>query len=80
MKKMIPLRIVALCSNLAFLIYAVSLHLFPILLLHALLLPINTWRLSEASKLPLRLNWHSGIRRQPIGNEATTALVTKETT
>ncbi len=53
MKKMIPLRIAALCSNLAFVTYALSLHLFPILLLHALLMPINIWRLSQDSKLHL---------------------------
>jgi hypothetical protein len=45
MKDMIPLRLVALCSNVAFLIYAGSLHLAPIFILHSALIPINARRL-----------------------------------
>jgi hypothetical protein len=45
MKDMIPLRIVALCSNVAFLVYAGSLHLAPIFILHSALIPINARRL-----------------------------------
>ena len=45
MKDMIPLRVVALCSNVAFLVYAGTLHLAPIFILHSALIPINTRRL-----------------------------------
>src|ERR1700744_3728899 len=45
MKDMIPLRVVALCSNAAFLVYAGSLHLAPIFILHSALIPINARRL-----------------------------------
>jgi hypothetical protein len=45
---MIPLRATALASNVAFIIYASELGLTPIVVLHALLLPINLWRLAEA--------------------------------
>jgi hypothetical protein len=45
MKDMIPLRVVALCSNVAFLIYAGMLHLAPIFILHSALIPINARRL-----------------------------------
>ena len=45
MKEMIRLRIVAICSNLAFIAYGIALHLPPIWLLHAGLLPLNGWRL-----------------------------------
>jgi CRP/FNR family cyclic AMP-dependent transcriptional regulator len=45
MKDMIALRIVALCSNVAFLIYAGSLDLVPIFILHIALIPINSRRL-----------------------------------
>jgi hypothetical protein len=45
MKGMVPLRAVALCSNVAFLIYAGTLHLAPIFILHAALIPINLRRL-----------------------------------
>jgi CRP/FNR family transcriptional regulator, cyclic AMP receptor protein len=45
MKDIIPLRVVALTSNVAFLIYGLRLGLVPVSLLHAILLPINAWRL-----------------------------------
>jgi CRP/FNR family transcriptional regulator, cyclic AMP receptor protein len=48
MKEIISLRIVALCSNLAFLVYGMSMGLVPIWLLHGLLLPMNGWRLAQA--------------------------------
>jgi hypothetical protein len=48
MKEMIPLRIVAMLSNLAFVTYGLGLHLTPVWLLHAVLLPLNGWRLAQA--------------------------------
>jgi hypothetical protein len=48
MRAMIPLRTVALCSNIAFLLYGFNHALMPVLLLHAVLLPVNGWRLWEA--------------------------------
>ena len=45
MKAMVPLRIVALGSNLAFMAYGLGLGLKPVLVLHALLLPLNGLRL-----------------------------------
>jgi CRP/FNR family cyclic AMP-dependent transcriptional regulator len=48
MKGMVPLRLVALFSNFAFLVYAGALHLLPIVLLHGALIPINLCRLSSA--------------------------------
>jgi hypothetical protein len=48
MKGMVPLRVVALCSNVAFLIYGGMLHLAPIFMLHAALIPINVRRLIYA--------------------------------
>jgi hypothetical protein len=47
MREMIPLRAVAVCSNIAFLIYGLALGLVPVWLLHAVLMPINCWRLWE---------------------------------
>jgi hypothetical protein len=47
MKEMVPLRVVAVFSNVAFLIYGLALGLAPVWLLHAALLPINCWRLWE---------------------------------
>lgn len=48
MKDMVNLRIVAICSNFAFIAYALLLHLLPILVLHVVLLPLNGWRLVQA--------------------------------
>ena len=47
MKDMANLPIVAICSNVAFIAYALVLNLPPILILHALLLPLNGWRLAQ---------------------------------
>ena len=48
MKDMVRLRIVAIASNLFFLAYGLSLGLAPIWVLHAVLLPLNIWRLVQA--------------------------------
>ena len=48
MKDMIPLRVAAICSNVAFLAYGGGLHLAPVIFLHSLLLPLNLWRLTTA--------------------------------
>jgi hypothetical protein len=48
MRGMVALRVVALCSNVAFLIYAFSLHLAPIVILHGALIPVNVSRLIAA--------------------------------
>ena len=41
------LRSVAIASNLMFIAYATAAHLAPVLILHALLLPLNVWRLRQ---------------------------------
>jgi hypothetical protein len=47
MKDIVPLRVVALASNIAFLVYGIGLDLLPVCLLHAILFPINGWRLGQ---------------------------------
>jgi len=47
-KDIITLRSVALTSNIAFLVYGAGLGLVPVWALHAILLPINVWRLWQA--------------------------------
>jgi hypothetical protein len=42
------LRSVAIASNLMFIAYAACAHVLPVLVLHAVLLPLNVWRLREA--------------------------------
>src|SRR5215467_8649006 len=58
MRTMIPPRIVAIVSNVAFIVYTLlGLHygifakIFPIFVLHALLLPLNIFRLCEMKQL-----------------------------
>jgi CRP/FNR family transcriptional regulator, cyclic AMP receptor protein len=51
MKTMIPLRIIAVLSNVAFIVYASSDGLYPILVLHSVLLPLNLSRISQTVEL-----------------------------
>ena len=53
MKRLVPLRAVAISSNLAFILYGYSAGLKPVLVLHLVLLPVNVFRLLQA--LPVRL-------------------------
>lgn len=46
MRTMVPLRIVAIASNLLFILYGHFAHVPPVLLLHIALLPINVVRLA----------------------------------
>ena len=55
LKTMIPLRVVALTSNLAFLGYGLTAGLMPIVVLHALLLPLNALRLHQMRVLISRV-------------------------
>src|SRR5579863_1108283 len=54
-RTMIPLRIIALGSNIAFITYGGLLHLYPVLFLHVVLLPLNAWRLAEILMLGRRV-------------------------
>ena len=47
MKTMIPLRCVAITSNVAFLTYGYFAGLYPVFLLHTVLLPLNVFRLHQ---------------------------------
>ena len=51
MKRMVPLRMIAICSNFAFIAYGTILHLTPIVILHSVLVPINVLRLSQHCNL-----------------------------
>jgi hypothetical protein len=55
MKTMIPLRTVAIGSNVAFLTYGYFAHLYPVFLLHVVLLPLNVLRLRQMYGLKERL-------------------------
>jgi hypothetical protein len=45
MRKMVPLRMIAILSNVLFVSYGYAEHIYPVLCLHIALLPINAYRL-----------------------------------
>jgi len=47
MKSPIRQLCVAICSNVVFLSYGIGVHLVPVVVLHAALLPVNIWRLKQ---------------------------------
>jgi hypothetical protein len=51
MKTMVPLRLVAISSNVAFIVYAAWGGLTPVLILHVMLLPLNVLRLVQLRSL-----------------------------
>ncbi len=51
MKTIIPLRLFAICSNIAFIAYGFYGKLYPVLILHIFLLPLNIIRLVQMKKL-----------------------------
>ena len=67
---MVSLRALALMSNVAFMAYAYASHLLPVLLLHALLLPVNAlrlWQHLQTQKQPRR----DVMNRQLAGDSTT---------
>lgn len=54
MRSIIPLRIVAICSNVAFIFYGALGGIYPVLILHCLLLPLNIWRISQSFRIRLK--------------------------
>jgi len=67
MKTMIPLRIMAIISNVVFIVYGAIDEVYPVLILHVVLLPLNAYRLRQMMKLvahvrqaahgDLRMDW-----------------------
>jgi hypothetical protein len=51
MRTMIPLRVLGVASNVAFISYGYVADLVPVLLLHAVLLPLNVYRLLEMRRM-----------------------------
>lgn len=55
MRTMIPLRVVAIGSNVCFIGFGLAAHVYPVLILHAVLLPLNAVRTVEMFRLSRRL-------------------------
>lgn len=47
MNTMVPLRAVAICSNVLFAVFGALAHIYPVLILHVILLPVNIVRLVQ---------------------------------
>jgi multidrug resistance efflux pump len=69
MKTMLPLRVVGILSNIAFLAFAVIEDIVPVILLHGTLLPLNIFRLHQILKLV------SEMREASTGELAMDALL-----
>ena len=54
-RTMIPLRIAAICSNVLFIAFGLLSGFWPSALLHALLLPLNVYRLRAMHRLVRRI-------------------------
>jgi hypothetical protein len=74
MKDMVSLRIVAICSNIAFIAYGIMLNLPPVLMLHVILLPLNGWRLMEALKQRSPMAGRSYVPLRPVADVAAASL------
>jgi hypothetical protein len=75
MKTMIPLRTVAIASNVAFLTYGISGRLYPVAILHAVLLPLNLVRLRQIRDLMRRVREAS---RGQMSNQWLLPLMSRE--
>ena len=51
MKTMLPLRYLAIASNVGFIVYGTLAEIYPVLILHVVLLPLNVARLFEIHRL-----------------------------
>lgn len=54
MRTMVPLRLAAILSNVLFAAFGYVQHIYPVLILHAILLPVNLWRLSSMTYAPIK--------------------------
>ena len=51
MSTMVPLRVVAICSNVLFIAFGMFAHIYPVFVLHIVLLPVNIARLIQLLRL-----------------------------
>jgi CRP/FNR family transcriptional regulator, cyclic AMP receptor protein len=70
MRGIVSLRVAAIASNLAFIVYAALSGIEPVLLLHALLLPVNVYRLVQALRLERRAMPEASSPRQHFALES----------
>jgi hypothetical protein len=59
MKTMLHLRMMGILSNFAFITYGALGHVYPVLMLHLILLPVNVWRLHQLLRLTRQIKMAS---------------------
>lgn len=62
MKTMLHLRMVGIAANVAFISYGALGDVYPVLLLHAILFPLNIWRLQQLRRLNRQIKEAAGRR------------------
>lgn len=82
LNSMSALRVVAIASNVMFIAYGAAAQLWPVLLLHAILLPLNGWRLWQLRRGPARpvvqaqsTGWGAGAMTGMGGRPSTSSTV-----
>jgi hypothetical protein len=67
MKQLIPLRTLAIASNVSFILYGYWAGIEPVLILHVILLPVNVFRLLQALQVRVSSRFPQPWRRQRVG-------------
>jgi hypothetical protein len=78
MSAMRPLRMVAIVSNFAFIYYAATADLYPVLILHSILLPVNVTRLAQIELARISGNRLLAQAMSPSNNTARPAFITSQ--
>jgi CRP/FNR family transcriptional regulator, cyclic AMP receptor protein len=65
----VRLRYVALAANAAFIAYGFTAELWPVFVLHAILVPVNVWRLRQALRSSPR-----HMLKSPVGGLASVSV------
>ncbi len=60
MKTMIPLRLAGIAANCAMIIYAAAMHLYPMVAMQVLMLPVNIYRLVQMRALLVHVSQATG--------------------
>jgi CRP/FNR family cyclic AMP-dependent transcriptional regulator len=68
MRTMVPLRLAAIGSNICFIVYGAAAQIYPVLLLHVVLLPLNGWRALQMLQMTRK------IERSARGDQSLDAL------
>ncbi len=69
MSTMVPLRIIAIGSNVLFIAFGALAHIYPVLVLHIVLLPVNTMRLIQILRLI------KGVKAAHVGDLSVESLL-----